>query len=33
VLAAELGRRDDLFPDVLPALHSAVEGLRSRSPV
>jgi 1,4-alpha-glucan branching enzyme len=32
-LAAELGRRDDLFPDVLPALHSAVEGLRSRTPV
>ncbi len=32
-LAAELAQRDDLFPDVLPALRGAVEGLRARTPV
>jgi 1,4-alpha-glucan branching enzyme len=32
VLAGELARRDDLFPDVLPSLRDALEGLRARTP-
>jgi len=33
VRADELARRDDLFPEILPALRDAIEGMRSRTPV
>jgi 1,4-alpha-glucan branching enzyme len=32
VTVGELARRDDLFPDVLPSLRDALEGLRARTP-